>query len=255
METSIEEKVNSTELITLTDTEQLLQDSGFTMTLQDLASGKIVNAPKTKSGDLIKNKNLMQKFNIMVSELDEDKLNGLNFQLVKYKDSKNEERSTISMDLKTITWFATPYYHNLRFDVVDFAFNTLKREKETLIEVKRVELEEAVKEAKQFKIYTNKSNVELMSVGKFIQLHPSISKESVNTALEYYKWQKVITKTTEYKRLGEGALDFASGVITGSKEKGTPIYSENLVLSLLEKYEDEQSTQTSVEEGGNDNED
>jgi len=49
-------------------------------------------------------------------------------QAVNYIDKKGEQRPTVSMDMKTMVWFVAKFDHNLRLDVINFAFNKLQED-------------------------------------------------------------------------------------------------------------------------------
>ena len=116
------------ELITLTEHEQYLQNADFTMTLKDVAD---------KYGK--ENYNLVNDFNKMTSSLTEKSFNALTFQGVNYTDKKGELRRTISMDFLTFVWFIAKFDHEIRLQIVSFAFSKYQKEQEQkLIEVKKM---------------------------------------------------------------------------------------------------------------------
>jgi hypothetical protein len=214
------------ELIKLSPTEQFLANQNITMTLHELSSGVItVNVPKKKSGELIDNKNLVQKFNSMVSELDEDRFNELNFQPVKYVDKKGETRPTISMDLKTFTWFTTSYDHNLRMDVVNFAFEKLEKEKDL-----------AVIEAKKPKIYPDGR----MSVRRCIS--EAWDDTEIGVPNENDIWNSLIWKgfaTTKAKVTTTRVIpEEMEGFIGAMKNRGFATYTPSVIKKVWREFEE-----------------
>ena len=118
------------ELIELNETEQFLQDSGVRVTLKQVAD---------KYGK--EHFNLMNDFKRMITSLTDLELATLNFQDRKFKTVEGNLYFTFELDLKSLVWFVTKFDHSKRLQVVNFAFEKLKEEKDALIleNVKEVE--------------------------------------------------------------------------------------------------------------------
>jgi len=67
---------------------------------------------------------------------------------------------------------------------------------------------DAVAEAKALNTYMTDSNIEMISLGRYKQLHPEVSKEDILKALQLKGWIRRIRKETIFTRLTESAPDF-----------------------------------------------
>jgi len=120
----------SKSLITLTESEQYLQDANFKMTLKDVAD---------KYGK--KHSNLIRDFYIDISQLDDDELLALHFEQsifeAKSGKGKIDKYKTLSLDFKTLIWFIARFDSKLRLQIINFAFEKYQEEQNNkLLEIK-----------------------------------------------------------------------------------------------------------------------
>ena len=86
------------DLIELTSTEKFLQDSGFRMTLKEVAD--TYNK---------KHYNMVRDFHKMIAEVSEDNLASLKYEGSSYIGRDNREVQTISMAMQTMVWFIAKF--------------------------------------------------------------------------------------------------------------------------------------------------
>jgi len=214
------------DLIKLSSQEQFLQDSGFSMTLKEVADGSIINAPKTKAGDLISNKELVKKFNKMIAELDEDRLGAVNFYPAKYTDSQGKLRPTVSTDLLTMTWFIASYDHKLRLDIVNYAFDKLQKDN-------KKKLEEAVIEAKKPAMLSNgMCSVRRCIIEAWRDEEEAPNESDCWSALIWKQFAKTHAKATIVRVIPE-ELNGHVGIM---KQAGNVKYLPTTIRAVWEEY-------------------
>lgn len=122
------------ELITLNPTEQFLANQNITMTLKDIAD---------KYGK--RHNDLKATFNLAVSKLTEENIGYVEVVPVKLKiitaNNKQETVNTFELDLRTMLWLMTKFDENMRMNVINFAFEKLKKDKElAIVEAKKLNM-------------------------------------------------------------------------------------------------------------------
>lgn len=110
------------ELIRLTPTEQFLANTDMTITLKEIA-----DKYNKRHNDL------KSVFNLAVSKLSEENLGYVSVvpKKIEIKTGKGrvETINTFALDIRTMLWLITKFDHNLRFHVVNYAFEKLEKEK------------------------------------------------------------------------------------------------------------------------------
>ena len=92
---------------------------------------------------------------------------------------------------------------------------------------------DAVAEARALNTYTTDNNIDMISLGRYKQLHPEVSKEDIIKALQLKGWIQRVRKETVFTRLTEATPDYVADVVSGERLKGTVIFTEGAITSSL----------------------
>ena len=122
----------------------------------------------------------------------------------------------------------------------EFVSRELRRKskirEDVLIEQLTQEKIEAVEEEKKLNSYT-RNNLEMVTIGKWVELTKStIHRDVVASALKAKNWMVDEIKPTIFRRLHPECPSYVGSVISGTKNKGTPLYSVSAINQAVMDY-------------------
>ena len=210
-------QTKSNELVELTSTEMFLQESGISMTLNDIAN----KYEKRHS-------NLKRDFFEAYSKLTETNIDMLRFEQTSYIDSSNRKQQTLALPIHTLVWFISKFDENLRADIINYAFTRLQDEhkQEVLAEIKKAKAPRVYKDGRQ--------SVRGCLATAWKDDEDAPTETEIWKALKWKKIAETKPKVTVQNVLPDDKVGIVDAVDMG---KGAIVYNPDLVRSVWEAYE------------------